>query len=199
MVESAHKFSQSSTAARGGHEIPQNADFSHAGDGVGLFPVCLGATEAFTQDRIQEDVLFLKTISRTPSVKAQALPLALQQLDRIGIDFVPTERFLQFLTAAGASEEYLAALRACQRRVLAQGGAGVPSRQPRPRCLAFDQERYQDALADLKRVYVVDEGAVGTRSGSSLAPHSSSSSGQPTPCRFWKWPASQRPEQAVRS
>ncbi len=29
-------------------------------------------------------------------------------------------------------------------------------------CLAFDQERYQDALVDLERVYVVDEGAVGT-------------------------------------
>ena len=29
-------------------------------------------------------------------------------------------------------------------------------------CLAFDQERYQDALADLERVYGVDEGAVGT-------------------------------------
>jgi tetratricopeptide (TPR) repeat protein len=29
-------------------------------------------------------------------------------------------------------------------------------------CLAFDQERYQDALADLERVYAVDEGAVGT-------------------------------------
>jgi tetratricopeptide (TPR) repeat protein len=29
-------------------------------------------------------------------------------------------------------------------------------------CLAFDQERYQDALADLERVYGVDQGAVGT-------------------------------------
>ena len=29
-------------------------------------------------------------------------------------------------------------------------------------CLAFDQERYQDALVDLERVYAVDEGAVGT-------------------------------------
>ena len=29
-------------------------------------------------------------------------------------------------------------------------------------CLAFDQERYQDALTDLERVYAVDEGAVGT-------------------------------------
>ncbi len=29
-------------------------------------------------------------------------------------------------------------------------------------CLAFDQERYQDALVDLERVYVVDQGAVGT-------------------------------------
>jgi tetratricopeptide (TPR) repeat protein len=29
-------------------------------------------------------------------------------------------------------------------------------------CLAFDQERYQDALVDLERVYAVDQGAVGT-------------------------------------
>ena len=29
-------------------------------------------------------------------------------------------------------------------------------------CLAFDQERYQDSLADLERVYAVDQGAVGT-------------------------------------
>jgi tetratricopeptide (TPR) repeat protein len=29
-------------------------------------------------------------------------------------------------------------------------------------CLAFDQERYQDALVDLERVYAVDAGAVGT-------------------------------------
>jgi tetratricopeptide (TPR) repeat protein len=29
-------------------------------------------------------------------------------------------------------------------------------------CMAFDQERYQDALADLERVYAVDQGAVGT-------------------------------------
>jgi tetratricopeptide (TPR) repeat protein len=29
-------------------------------------------------------------------------------------------------------------------------------------CLAFDQERYQDALVDLDRVYAVDQGAVGT-------------------------------------
>ena len=29
-------------------------------------------------------------------------------------------------------------------------------------CLAFDQERYQDALVDLERVYTVDQGAVGT-------------------------------------
>jgi tetratricopeptide (TPR) repeat protein len=29
-------------------------------------------------------------------------------------------------------------------------------------CLAFDQERYQDALVDLERVYGVDQGAVGT-------------------------------------
>jgi len=29
-------------------------------------------------------------------------------------------------------------------------------------CLAFDQERYPDALVDLERVYAVDEGAVGT-------------------------------------
>jgi tetratricopeptide (TPR) repeat protein len=29
-------------------------------------------------------------------------------------------------------------------------------------CLAFDQERYQDAVVDLERVYAVDQGAVGT-------------------------------------
>jgi len=29
-------------------------------------------------------------------------------------------------------------------------------------CLAFDQERYQDALVDLERVYAVDQDAVGT-------------------------------------
>jgi tetratricopeptide (TPR) repeat protein len=29
-------------------------------------------------------------------------------------------------------------------------------------CLAFDQERYQDSLVDLERVYALDQGAVGT-------------------------------------
>src|SRR5208283_1764243 len=43
-------FSQSTRAARGGHEIPQNLDIPHSGDGVDPCPVCLGATENCSAD-----------------------------------------------------------------------------------------------------------------------------------------------------
>jgi len=72
-------------------------------------------------------------------------------------------------------------------------------------CLAFDQERYQDALADLERVYGVDQGAVGTEArliaGAALLKlkrpadavqvlevASKSEAGQAARCLVWAWP-----------
>ena len=72
---------------------------------IGLFfglPVW-GQEKPLTQDRVQEDVLFLK---RYP----QGIDPAIQQLQRVGTDFAPTARFLRFLEAAGARETYLEAL-----------------------------------------------------------------------------------------
>ena len=97
-------FSQSTTAARGGNEIPQNADFPHAGDGAGFCPVCLGATEA------------LYPRSRSVSMVRDGLgdDSGAKLIEQRGIDFAPSEDFIQTLKAAGASEAFLKALRAAK-------------------------------------------------------------------------------------
>jgi tetratricopeptide (TPR) repeat protein len=75
--------------------------------------------------------------------------------------------------AAGAKEELNAVIAAGQPRVEALRSAGAkdafsqPEVQPYIRaahalgCLAYDEERYEDAARDLGRVYDIDEGTVG--------------------------------------
>jgi tetratricopeptide (TPR) repeat protein len=75
--------------------------------------------------------------------------------------------------AAGAKEELGAVIAAGQPRVEALQAAGAkdafsqPEVQPYIRaahalgCLAYDEERYEDAARDLGRVYDIDEGTVG--------------------------------------
>jgi hypothetical protein len=122
VVESAHKSSQSSTAARGGDEIPQNADIPNACNGVGHCPICLGAAKNCSAD--------LK-VSATTAVPTSAKPFTEEQVSNMvrdgfgdesgarlieqrGIDFAPADDLLQTLKAGGASEAFLNALRAAK-------------------------------------------------------------------------------------